>query len=62
MICPNCYHRMKCVDTFNLADKMQTARRYDCKNCKKVIHTIERVGDKSEVNYILAQKWQAGKG
>lgn len=61
MICPNCYQRMKCVDTFNEAAKLQTARRYCCKNCKKTIYTIECTCDASSANYILAQKWQNGK-
>ena len=56
MICPKCKVRMKCFDTANDNKKMQTARRYKCPECLKIIWTMERPYDRDKVNYILSFK------
>ena len=61
MICPECKSRMKCFDSANDPISMRTARRYRCDTCKKLVHTMEIIYEKSEVNYILSMKWQNGK-
>lgn len=58
MTCPDCGNKVKCVDTMHDESTMCTARRYECKNCRKKIYTMEKLSNKNDVNYILSLKWQ----
>ena len=44
MICPKCYKRMKCVNSFNEPETMRTARRYTC-TCGEELYTMEQKHD-----------------
>lgn len=61
MICPKCHKRMKCLDSFNEVETMRTARRYKCEYCNNRLHTIEKVADALEVNYVLSKKQEGRK-
>lgn len=61
MICPKCNVRMVCIESYNEAKEMHTARCYRCKACGKVVHTMETVSDLLTVSSILSKRHKKKK-
>lgn len=55
MICPKCNQRMKCIDSFNEPEKMQTARYYKC-DCGETLYTMEEESSVLNVRSLLTER------
>ena len=61
MVCPKCGNKLKCTDSKNDPTTHTTGRRYKCVLCIEKIYTIEKMSEKSIVNYLLSLHWQNGE-